>query len=270
MGSVKEACLAEEEGNLDLALSMWKELAESRNSEYCFLRYARVARELEKWQEAEDAYSRAIAPESALTFIAMGILWTHRTDRDERESYEAAKECFLRAIAIEKGAIAFTLLGAVYVELEDVTSAQEAFEEALRLDSGYEEAMYNLAELRRESRPDEAIRLHERAIEIDPDYRLAHQALGKLRHKRGDLAKAEHHFRRCVEIDPKDYFSILYLANCLGVQGRDIEAEREYENAIALDPTPEGSGRFYANFLDSIGKHEIAAELRMMTKRRWH
>lgn len=212
-----------------------------------------------------------IAPGSALIFELMGSLWAWRTDKGERTSFETAKEWFQRAIAIEKSARLFSQLGGVYVALDDNVPAAEAFEEALRLDDCYEEAMYNLAKLRESTQPDEAIRLLERALERDPSYGLAHQALGILVEKRGDLVKAEYHFRRCLEIDARDYLSMLFLANVLGAQGKETQAEREYENAIAFDPKEKAGPLLYAKFLDFIGKPDKAAEVRSsITKRRWH
>ena len=76
------------------------------------------------------------------------------------------------------------------------------------------------------------------SYEIDPLYRVAHQALGILSHKGGDLAKAEHHFRRCIEIDPNDYFSMLYLANNLAVQGRTRRLSVSMQTPLPLIRLP--------------------------------
>jgi tetratricopeptide (TPR) repeat protein len=211
-----------------------------------------------------------MVPESSFTPELMGSLWASRTDVDKRVSFETAKEWFLRAAAIKKSARLLTQLGAVHGALGDNQSATEAYEEALRLDDSYEEAMYNLARRRELSQPDEAIQLLERAIEIDPDYGLAHQALGRLVQKKREYAKAEHHFRRCLEIDPRDYWSMLYLANVLGVQGKEAEAERAYEKAVAFDPTIEIGPLSFARFLDAIGKSGKATEFRSSIKRRGH
>lgn len=74
--------------------------------------------------------------------------------------------------------------------------------------------------------------------------------------------EAEYHFRRSLEINPADYFSHLYLANLLAVQDQDEEAEKMYRAAIAL-PQEDGAGyKCFANFPDSLSRHEEANEIR--------
>jgi tetratricopeptide (TPR) repeat protein len=265
-----EAREAEESGNLELAVSIWKRIAESSNNGVHFLQYGRIAQKLGRWQESEVAYSRAleIKPNSSVLLECMGSLWAHRDDKDELESFEEAQVWFLRACEIKKSPHLLTQLGAVQVALEDDDAAAKSFEEALRLDDCYEEAMYNLAVLHTETQPNDAVRLLERAIEIDPAYGLAHQKLGVLIQKRGDLANAEYHFRRCLEINPKDYWSMLYLANALSAQGKLAESGEEYARAVALDPTIEAGPLFYAKLLGFMGKHEKAVEMRDLAPKR--
>ena len=50
----------------------------------------------------------------------------------------------------------------------DHTLAEQNLRKALELEPTYEEAMYNLAELLRESAPDEAVALYRKGLEIDP------------------------------------------------------------------------------------------------------
>ena len=126
----------------------------------------------------------------------------------------------------------------------------------------YEEALYNLGILEEAINPQRSVELLEKAISIDPDYAIAHQALGRYYHRVGDLPRAEYHLRRSLEIDPEDYFSHLYLANNLAVQGRDEEAEHVYRAALKL-PAATGRGYgFFADFLDGLGRHEEAQQIR--------
>jgi Tfp pilus assembly protein PilF len=80
--------------------------------------------------------------------------------------------------------------------------------------------------------------------------------------KRGDLPRAEYHFRRTLEIFPGDYWSLLYLANLLAVQGKNGEAEETYRLATSLHPDSKDGAEFFANFLESIGKNGEAAAVR--------
>jgi len=263
-----EAENAQENGDLETACALWKEIAARNKDATSFFSYARLAQNLGRWGEAESAFAEALRlePGFSLGMEGMGILWYERADRDETESLQTAKDWYLKAIELDRNACVLTLLGCAYLGLGDLTAAQHAFEQAIQIDPRYEEAMYNLAAMNQERNPARPVELLERAIEIDPDYSLAHQRLGVLRHRSGDLIRAECHFRRSLEADPTDYWSHLYLANCLAVQGRETEAEQTYRFVTSLQPENEGGLKFFANFLESIGKKEEASAVRAKIK----
>ncbi len=259
---------AEETEDLPTALKLWKELATKNRTAFLFLRYGNVARKLERWQEAEDAFAQALRlePTSPLIMENVGCLWADRTDKGEADSFQTAKHWFLLALKHERHARLLTLLGATYMALDDNAAARDAFEEAIRIDPDYEEALYNLAVIKEETDPQTSVELLERAIQIDPDYALAHQVLGRLSQRAEDLARAEYHFRRSLEIDPADYWSNMYLANLLGVQGRNAEAEQTYRFATCLHPEIAGGLEIFARFLDAVGKVAEAAAVRAQGK----
>ena len=263
-----EAEQAEENGDLKTACILRKEIAAKKQNATSFFSYGCLAMRLEKWDEAEGAFAAALRldPSFTLGMEGMGILWCERTDRNEVESFRTARDWYLKAIKLDRNARALTLLGCAYVALGDSTAAQTAFEDTLKLDPEYEEALYNLARRQEESNPARACELLEKAIEIDADYFLAHQRLGVLRQRSGDLIRAEYHFRRSLEAKPTHYGSHLYLANCLAVQGREEEAEQTYRFVTSLQPENPGGLKFFANFLESIGKKEDALALRAKIK----
>jgi tetratricopeptide (TPR) repeat protein len=250
----------EDSGDLPAALQLWKSLAEENGKVPHYIGYGRVAEELKRWDEAEEAFTQALrkAPSAFILYATMGALWRRRTDRAEKECLEEAKHWYLEALKLKRNVIALTLLGATYVSLEDIPSAREAFEEAIELDPNYEEALYNLAALEEEGNLQRSRDLLERAIQIDPDYSIAHQMLGRVCQHMKDRTRAEFHFRRCLEIDPTDYWANLLLANLLGVLNRNDEAEQTYRRAISLRSDLVGGSEFFARFLESIGKHEEA------------
>jgi tetratricopeptide (TPR) repeat protein len=259
-----EAKKAEERGDLELALQLWKQLAERSADPALYARYAVVAQELEKWDDAEIAFAESIRLDPGFTMAmeGMGDLWATRTDKSDTESFEIAKDWFLKALRSERKARTLTLLGAVYVALDDIPAARNALEEALRINPNYEEALYNLAVLERGTDQQKSAELLEKAIEIDPNYSLAHQELGKIYHRMGNLTKAEYHFRRSIETEPTDYWSHLYLANVLAAQGENVEAEQTFRIAINLRPEIKNGFEFFAQFLDAIGKPHEAVIVR--------
>lgn len=259
---------AEEAGDLQTAFESWKELAVKNQDSAFFLRYGSVAEKLGKWEEAESAFTQALRldPTSALIMENIGSLWANRSDTDETDSLGNAKQWFLRALEHERHARLLTQLAGTYVALAEYTAARNAFEEAIRIDPDYEEALYNLAVLDEKTNPQKSVELLERAIQIDPDYALAHQALGRLSQRGKDLTQAEYHFRRSLEIDPADYWSNMYMANLLGVLGRNEEAEQTYRFATSLHPEIAGGIETFARFLESIGKQEEATKVRTQVK----
>jgi tetratricopeptide (TPR) repeat protein len=259
---------AEETGDLQTALEAWKELALKNQDPAFFLRYGSVAEEMERWEEAEHAFTEALRldPTSSLIMEGMGSLWAYRTDKDEADSFQTAKKWFLQALKHERHARLLTRLGSTYVALDDNGAARDAYEEAVRINPEYEEALYNLAVLEEETNPQKSVELLERAIQIDPNYAIAHQVLGRLHQKAKDLTLAEYHFRRSLEIDPADYWSNIYLANLLGILGRNEEAEQTYRFATNLHPEIAGGIDIFAGFLESIGKDAEAATLRAQVK----
>jgi tetratricopeptide (TPR) repeat protein len=248
-----EAEKAEESGNLELALKLWKDLTEGHPTPTFFSRYGLVAQAQERWDEAENAFSRALRldPSFAPAMEGMGHLWASRTDKSDDESLSVAKDWFLKALRRERTARTLTFLGSTYRALGETAAAGDAFAHAIALDPNYEEALYNLATSIEAQDPPKSVELLERAIAIDPNYFAAHQELGKLYHKVGDLPRAEYHFRRSLEIDPSDYWSLLYLANTLAVQGKNAEAEQSYLSAIRLHPEKKEGAEFLARFRES-------------------
>ena len=100
-----------------------------------------------------------------------------------------------------------------------------SFEDALKVDENYEEAMYNLAVLKTDDMPLAAIGLLERAIEIDPDYAIAHQKLGALHQKQRDVVRAEYHFRRADGLGSCRLLELSLSSECPCCADRDEEAE---------------------------------------------
>lgn len=255
---------AEANGDLASALQLWKELGQRERDPVFLLRSGRVALELEMWDEAEQVFLEAlrIDPDFALVMECLGDLWATRTDKLGARSREVARSWFLKALSCDRNAHTLTLLGATGLAMGDDEGARGALTEALGLDPGNPEILCNLALAKAQADRSTSIELLEEAVDIDPQYFAAHQELGKLRHKVGDLSRAEYHFRRSLEIKPGELWSLLYLANALAAQGRIDEAEQTYRLAYQLHPNDSNGIEFFADFLQSIGKQHEADAIR--------
>lgn len=265
MDLFQQAETAETLGQFQNAVELWERICFTNPDPPTLCKLGRLRQKLGQWQLAEEAFLAALATDRKffLAMLYLGILNEHREDIDQETATGQAIVWLEKAVALEPSAMAYTLLGAAFCDLKDEASARNAFERAIKIDAGYEEAYYNLAGLPNT----DGVRkreLYQKAIQLDPDYALAHQRLGVVEHKQKNLPAAEYHFRRAVELDTLDVFSHLYLANLLAVK-RDIKgAEAEFRAAIAVDSLDRlrKTAEFFAVFLDRQERHEEAAQVR--------
>jgi tetratricopeptide (TPR) repeat protein len=261
---VSRARAARERKGFGEEIQLGKELMDADPQAMKLLIDGWQAYKLERWQEAQDALEQALElkPQARIVMQALGHLWVTRTDKVGDEKFRKAEDWLLKASERGKTAPILSMLGSVYVELENIPRAVECFEEALKVDPAYEESMCNLAVLISKDDPLRAISLLETAVEIDPDYAIAHQKLGGLYQLQKDGVRAEFQFRRCIEIDAADYWSYLYLANLLAGQRRDDEAEGLVDFAMHLNPEYGGEMGIFVKLLERRGKNEKAALVR--------
>jgi tetratricopeptide (TPR) repeat protein len=120
--------------------------------------------------------------------------------------------------------------------------------------------------------PDAAIAAYRRAISGCPSFADAHTNLGRLLHVRGELPRAEHHYRAALAAEP----AALHWFN-LGVavedQHRHDEAIAAYAAAVALDPSLGEAHLNLARLLDARGRGtgasaDLQAAVRHLTQYR--
>src|SRR5579859_445381 len=102
-----EAIRLEEEGQLERALGIWRQLAETSPTRNVFIRLAGVSKDLELIEDATHAFQRAleIDPQSAYALRGLGILAIDIGDSKTAESY------LKKACEIEEDAGGYSLLG---------------------------------------------------------------------------------------------------------------------------------------------------------------
>jgi len=262
---IKAARQAEAAENFAAAFEAWTRLALEAGRADFYCQVARVAAELERWVDAEEAFLGALKVDSRFSnaMLGIGLLFLTRTDGDQTANAKVANLWLLRALEIDRTAVALGLLGAAYYRLGEKKAAKEAFRAAIKADRSYDEAYFNLGILVAEDGDEtEAEGLLRKAIQLDPCFLAAHGRLGILLQKQGRHREAESEFRRCTEIDPSDYFSHLYLADSLRIEGREVEAEREYRKAISIRPGDAPALNLFADYLESLSRKEEANQLR--------
>jgi serine/threonine-protein kinase len=143
----------------------------------------------------------------------------------------------------------------------------------------------------------DAIGAFNKAIELKPDYFIAHLELGHLQHRQGRYSEAEKHLRKAVEIDPasskahsslgavqvdmkryadaevalrrsisleRSTAALIDLGVALTLQGNDTEAIRFYEEALASGPA---TMVLLANFGDSCRRARFPARAQRAYRR---
>jgi tetratricopeptide (TPR) repeat protein len=95
------------------------------------------------------------------------------------------------------GAEAWAALGLVRIRRGNWQEAREAFDSALQRDPGHYRVMTNLANMTLEAgQTDEAIRMYEEVLKLNPEYALAHHNLGAAYRKKGQIDKLVYHIKR--------------------------------------------------------------------------
>jgi len=222
----------EERGEYLEALKLWRALVSGLNDATILCQQARVARELGLDAEAEQTFRAAIRADSSLPwgYVGLANLLRHRGD-----ALEAVK-LLVKASTLERSASISTLLGAALVDLGRIDEAKDAFQSALRIEPTYEEAYFNLAMLENSTNAQAAEALYLKAIELDPDYALAHRELGTLLNKADPSAQAEYHLRRALELDASDLWARIHLGNLLWAHGDTSAGIAEFQKAAELHP----------------------------------
>src|SRR5262249_37298762 len=125
-------------------------------------------------------------------------------------------------------------LAILYSQAGEGRRAAEQFAESLRLHPG-PATHYNLANaLLRDGRAEEAVRDFEAALQLKPDYALAHQGLALALAARGARAVAIAHLKEAVRLAPSLEDAHYNLGVLLAADGQLVKAAASLEQALAL------------------------------------
>jgi len=151
----------------------------------------------------------------------------------ELKLYREASQSMENATVAESKAIR----GQQELDAGDSLKAVELYREALQASPGDALLYYKLSIALEQlgDVPGERDAL-EKAIQIDPDMAAAHNQLGYLASRGGDMVSAEEHFREAVRAAPTFVEAWINLAAALGTQSKVSEARKAIERALQLDP----------------------------------
>lgn len=100
--------------------------------------------------------------------------------------------------------------------------------------------------------------LFEHALAVTRNNPVAHFQVGTDYGKKGDLAKAEAHFRAALEADPKYYRAHYSLGLLLEGLGKPAEAAEHYQRVLAASPESAGVRTRLAACLAAMGQQQEA------------
>jgi TolB-like protein/Tfp pilus assembly protein PilF len=177
----------------------------------------------------------AANPEAYRLYVLGRQAWNRRTEA----AFRQAEDLFRQAIAADPNyAKAYAGLADTYGQLKRGQEARDAARKALALDPRLAEAYASLAYLDLDLDLDvkRAAGEFEKALELDPDYPVAHYWYGRLLIMLGRFDEAIVHFQRSIALDPTVPMTYENLAAAYMYSGRFDEAIAEVERAIAIDP----------------------------------
>ena len=153
------------------------------------------------------------------------------------------------------------MLGVVLNYLNRESEAIEAYEQAIRVESGYADSYNNLGLIiKAQGNQEGALERFKQAVKADPEYGEARNNLGVTLQELGKHALALEHLEEAAKISPNIAFVHLNYAKSLRIQGDFERALHEYNLAIRLK-----AGYFEAynnrgNVLEDLHRYDDAKE----------
>jgi tetratricopeptide (TPR) repeat protein len=262
-----EAEALENSGKVEEALAKLKQIRALKDSAFAAGEHGRVARDLKRWDEAEQAYFAATemaaataSSHKAILYVQWAITLRHRHEEDRRQEYlERARTYLLKAIAIKELSFCHTVLGATYMRTAEFVLAEQHLRRALQLDPRDDEAMYNLAELEKVRAPEKAAELYKKSLAIDPDYAVAYRGLAEVYSYTERFEEAELLVRRSLQLDPNHWAAHTLLGELLQRKRRVRAARAELERGAELGKLQFHAQEALAWFYEHHGTLEQAA-----------
>ena len=126
------------------------------------------------------------------------------------------------------------------IEKGDLLEARKAVQSALIIDPDNIEALRREGYLYLEDEAyEEAKKVYEKILSLDPKDDIAHDSLANTLHKLGEDEEAIMHHRQAIDLDPEYAPHYFNYANTLYDLGRNAEALKQYQKAYEIDPSLE-------------------------------
>ena len=154
------------------------------------------------------------------------------------EQFEKASEALKKLTELNPNyAIGFNNLGIALKNQGKLIDAVKTFKKALLIKSNYPEAYNNMGNaLQDQGKSDEAIDAFKKSISLKPDYAQAYYNMGVTLKEQGRLDEAVDAFKKSIAIKPDSHQSYNNMGNIFQNQGKLDKALNAYKNALLIKP----------------------------------
>jgi predicted CXXCH cytochrome family protein len=201
---------------------LYLSIAQTENASNLEMGTSRLRQAMEKYK-----------PDNAIFYFAMGSAYAK--SGKNKEAVPWFEEAIRRRPDYEQAlrGLALTLAAS-----GDLTRAAEVGEKAAATDHPDTTALTNLGSVYlHQGRNEDARRVIDRALRINPDLPDATTFLGLLASREGDVVRAESLFRSAINMQPDFAVPHNDLAGILAREGKYPEAEFHFSKAVEGDPT---------------------------------
>jgi tetratricopeptide (TPR) repeat protein len=151
--------------------------------------------------------------------------------------------------------------GCLFIEQGKLSSAEECFKKAVKLNPNYIEAYSNLGNvLQLQGGNDQAVVCLKKAIAIEPNFTQAHITLGNALEQLGGIDEAFASYQQAIAIDPNLAEAYANLASIQNQRGQIEAALENYNKAIQLKPDDAEVYYNRGKLLYGLGQFEVALE----------
>jgi tetratricopeptide (TPR) repeat protein len=193
-------------------------------------------------------------PDDATFYFAMGSAYA-RSEKN-KEAVPWFEEAIRRRPDYQQ---ALRGLALTLATSGDLTHAAEVGEKTAATDHPDTTVLTNLGSVYlQQGRNDDARRVFDRALRINPDLPDATAFLGLLASREGDTVRAESLFRSAINMQPDFAVPHNDLASILAREGKYSEAEFHFSKAVEGDPTDPQVRHNYGILLASTGPMDKA------------
>jgi len=218
-------------------------------------------------REAVDYFNKAIEldPHFALAYVGLADAYNHLGtwgNLSREEIVANAEPAAKKALQLDdQSGEAYAALGFVLQNKRDPEGAEAAYRKAIELNPNYAEAYQRLGVLLKWTfgRVEDALPLHQKALEINPLSTSLNMSLAEDYHEMGRYEKALKQCQRVIEIDPDFPRAYTLMADLYWEAfGQVDEGARWLHKAVELDPGNPSHARWLTMVYLDLGDVETA------------